>query len=57
MFIFTLNKVSRVSWRSLRCDVTDRDSPSLPQTSRGKRGKRERLAERLGWNKVCVYVG
>ena len=25
--IFTLNKVSRVSWRSLRCDVTDRDSP------------------------------
>ena len=40
MFIFTLNKVSRVSWRSLRCDVTDRDSPSLPQTSHGKREER-----------------
>ena len=40
MFIFTLNKVSRVSWRSLRCDVTDRDSPSLPQTSHRKREER-----------------
>ena len=34
MYIFILNKVSRVSWRSLRCDVTERDSPSLFQTSR-----------------------